>query len=324
MQRRWDVARSGLAAGLLVVALLGGRAIAAELPMDTVLIDESEAGVQVTRADVAAALQQMPESRRQGVLASEKALGQLLDSLFVTRMLAGEARDQGLADDPVARARVRQAEERVLSRLRVEAMSAAMDEDAAETLAEERYRVNRDDYVAPEKVRVRHILIRTDERSEADARDLAAELAAQLREAPDRFTALAAEHSDDRATAQDGGELPPFPRGEMAKPFEEAAFSLEDGEISDPVKTRFGYHVIRKIEHLPERQQSFSEVRDELVQGILQDRTRAQYQQRAAELREQPSAAVNWEAINRIVEAHGGTVTPPDEAGAPAGGDGGR
>ncbi len=67
----------------------------------------------------------------------------------------------------------------------------------------------------------------------------------QLRQHPDEFVALARAESEDRTTKTGGGSLGTFPRGRMASEFEEALLSMEPGEIAGPVKTRFGYHIIR-------------------------------------------------------------------------------
>lgn len=62
------------------------------------------------------------------------------------------------------------------------------------------------------------------------------------------FSNLAKEHSIDRASGKKGGDLGFFTKGMMVKPFEQAAFNLNKGEISEPIKTEFGYHVIKRIE----------------------------------------------------------------------------
>lgn len=84
------------------------------------------------------------------------------------------------------------------------------------------------------KVRASHILVET----EQEAKDLMA----QIKNAED-FAKLAAEHSLCPSGAN-GGDLGFFGRGMMVKPFEDAAFELETGEVSDPVQTQFGWHLI--------------------------------------------------------------------------------
>lgn len=90
-----------------------------------------------------------------------------------------------------------------------------------------------------EQVHARHILVETEEEGDA--------VLAELEEGED-FTDLAAEHSVDTGSKDDGGDLGWFPRGVMVAEFEEAAFGLEVGETSELVKTEFGYHVIEVLE----------------------------------------------------------------------------
>ncbi len=89
-------------------------------------------------------------------------------------------------------------------------------------------------------------------RTEEEALALAKELVERLRAGED-FAELARQYSDDPGSRDNGGELGWFGRGRMVPEFEEAAFSLEPGEISDPVKTQFGYHIIQVLEKDPAR-----------------------------------------------------------------------
>jgi peptidyl-prolyl cis-trans isomerase D len=100
-----------------------------------------------------------------------------------------------------------------------------------------------------EHVRARHILVRSREGdgNEPQARQEAQELLRQLRAGAD-FAALAKEHSDDPGSGAQGGDLGFFGRGQMVPEFEQAAFNLEAGQISDPVRTPFGFHIIQTLE----------------------------------------------------------------------------
>lgn len=144
---------------------------------------------------------------------------------------------------------------------------AAEVEDPSEEAIAAYYEEHQSDYL---KVHARHILIKVDEDApEADveaARAKIEDLKRQLDEGAD-FEALAKENSEDVTNASKGGDLGTFGPGRMVKPFEEAAFALEVGQISDPVRTKFGFHLIK----LEEKQaQDLDSVKDQ-IRSKLQD-----------------------------------------------------
>ncbi len=135
---------------------------------------------------------------------------------------------------------------------------------------EDFYAQNQARFHIPEKVEARHILIKTDENDDKSTEQAALEIARKVYEkalAGKDFAALAKEFSQGPSKDK-GGYLGTFGRGEMVKPFEDAAFSLEAGQISKPVKTRFGWHVIQVIaRHEPVTRtldQTAGEIRQEL------------------------------------------------------------
>jgi peptidyl-prolyl cis-trans isomerase C len=116
--------------------------------------------------------------------------------------------------------------------------------------------------VVPEpEVRARHILVKT----EQEAKDLVKQLKAGA-----DFVELA-KKSSDGPSAQTGGDLGYFARGQMVKPFEDAAFALKAGEISAPVQTEFGWHVIKVEDKRNRPVPQFDEVKDELIASLVQN-----------------------------------------------------
>jgi peptidyl-prolyl cis-trans isomerase D len=119
-----------------------------------------------------------------------------------------------------------------------------------------------------EERRARHILIAVDgERSDAEALALAQEISGQLSKGAD-FATLAAKYSSDVGSASRGGDLGFAAPGSYVEPFEKALFALAPGETSAPVKTEFGYHIIRLEEVRAGSSRSFDEVRAELVSEL--------------------------------------------------------
>lgn len=118
-------------------------------------------------------------------------------------------------------------------------------------------------------VEVSHILLSTQGKTTEQIErqhELADSLVKVLRANPSEFTALAKKYSQDPSVAQNGGALPPFGPGRMVAEFSDASFAMADGEISDPVKTRFGYHIILKHGH--QERASFEDSKAKLVQRI--------------------------------------------------------
>ena len=114
------------------------------------------------------------------------------------------------------------------------------------------YEQNKASFAEPEQRRASHILLTVGEGGSAKdkegARKLAQDLLARARARPDDFAKLAQEYSKDPGSAASGGDLGLFGRNMMVKPFEDAAFRLKPGEISDIVETEFGLHIIRVTE----------------------------------------------------------------------------
>jgi peptidyl-prolyl cis-trans isomerase D len=134
-----------------------------------------------------------------------------------------------------------------------------------EPAIQEFYEANADRYRSQEQRLARHILITTDaDTDEAAAEQTISELSERL-VAGEAFEQLAREFSDDPVSAEQGGALEWSGRGDFVSAFEEALFSLNEGETSDPVRTEFGYHLIRLDEVKAATQRSYEEVHDELL-----------------------------------------------------------
>ena len=105
-------------------------------------------------------------------------------------------------------------------------------------------------YTTPEQIRASHILLKTEGKSDADVRAKAESVLKEVKAGGD-FAALAKKYSEDDSNAQQGGDLDYFSRGRMVPEFEAAAFALEPGQVSDLVKTQFGYHIIKVADRKP-------------------------------------------------------------------------
>lgn len=144
-----------------------------------------------------------------------------------------------------------------------------------ESKLREYYENNKSNFIEDETVKASHILV-------SDEKKLA-EIKADLEKGKE-FSSLAKEHSlcpsKDR-----GGDLGFFTRGKMVPEFEEAAFSLEVGQVSEPVKTQFGYHLIRLDDKKPADQKEFEEVRSEIENKLLLEKQTKAFNEKIDELK---------------------------------------
>lgn len=132
---------------------------------------------------------------------------------------------------------------------------------------EKYYKDNMVEFTNPEKIQAAHILIRVDEkRDDASAKKLAEDIRQQA--TPANFAKLAAKNSDDPGSKTKGGELGEFAKGRMVPEFEKAAFELKAGEISQPVKTSFGYHIIYVQKKTPGGTESLQQAEKKIARKL--------------------------------------------------------
>jgi len=140
---------------------------------------------------------------------------------------------------------------------------------------EREYNNNLEQYSTPEQVRASHILLKTDGKDDAAVKAKAEELLKQARSGAD-FAELAKKNSEDEASAKNGGDLDYFGKGRMVPEFDAAVFAMQPGQISDPVKTQYGYHIIKLVDKKPATTRPFAEVRQQLADQLAYQRAQAQ------------------------------------------------
>jgi peptidyl-prolyl cis-trans isomerase D len=133
------------------------------------------------------------------------------------------------------------------------------------------YEYHTDKFSQPDQVKARHILFKVDpsanEEEERGVRERAEKVLKEARQDKD-FAALAEKYSEG-PTKSNGGDLGYFSKGKMVKEFEDAAFKLKKGEISDLVRTSFGFHIIKVDDIKKAQTQTLDEVRDEIVEDLV-------------------------------------------------------
>lgn len=212
----------------------------------------TEAEVAFAEAEVGAELAGLPEESRRRVL---------VEYLVEAHLFAEGAEKAKLGEGKAFEDR--------LAYYKLRALRDAFYENSVrDAVTEAQAKTVYDEQVAklkPEaEVRARHILLK----SEQEAKDIVD----QLKKGAD-FVELA-KKSADAPSAQTGGDLGYFSRGQMVKPFEDAAFALDKGQVSDPVQTEFGWHVIKVEDKRDRPLPTFEEVKDQLVASLIQNKLR--------------------------------------------------
>lgn len=153
------------------------------------------------------------------------------------------------------------------------------------------YLQNQQQFIEPKQVRARHILIKAKLDASEEEKNRAKEILTGLRKQIDegaKFEEVAKQHSQG-PSASKGGDLGFFGPGKMVKPFETAAFSMKKGEISDIVKTRFGFHIIKLEDVKPEKQFEEKEVADKIESVVWQQKAQNAVEDAIKELKQQAS-----------------------------------
>jgi peptidyl-prolyl cis-trans isomerase D len=163
-----------------------------------------------------------------------------------------------------------------------------------ETQIADYYKTHQAEFRVGEQLHARHILIAPktkDDAGWAAALQRANEVWKKATAPHADFAALAKEYSDDPGSKASGGDLGWFGRGRMVKQFEDAAFALKPGGVSTPVRTQFGYHIIKLEEQRPAAVRPLAEVRDQIKDKLVEGMADAEGNRRATALREKIDAA---------------------------------
>jgi peptidyl-prolyl cis-trans isomerase D len=145
------------------------------------------------------------------------------------------------------------------------------------------YEDNQQQYSTPEQVRASHILLKTEGKDEAAVKKQAEDLLAKVR-AGGNFAQLATQYSEDEVSKAKGGDLDYFNKGQMVPEFDKAAFSMSPGQISDLVKTQYGFHIIQVMDKKAATTKPLAEVRAQIEDQLKWDRAQAEAQRTADEV----------------------------------------
>jgi peptidyl-prolyl cis-trans isomerase C len=243
------LALGALCAGLMVGASAAGAADAVVAKVNGQ--DITEADLALAEADIGPALGNLAPSARRRVF---------VEYIIETRLFAEAAEADKLASGPEFDRRVAYWRQRALRDAYFEkSVKGAIGEGTVKGIYDDKVKM-----IPPEdEVSARHVLVETEEEAK--------EIADKIGKGGD-IGALAKERSQDTQSKEDGGSLGYFARGQMVGPFGEAAFALKPGEVSKPVKTQFGWHVIKVEDRRPKKPPQFEEVKDKILDSMVQSK----------------------------------------------------
>jgi len=226
---------------------------------------------KITKSQFEAIVASLPANQR-SQLTTPAARRKLADEIGRLEALATEARARKLDQDPTVKEMLRMQDQSILANALVKQQMAV--DGANSALLHDYYDKHKDEF---EQIKADHILIRFQgsrvplrqgqkDLTDAEALARAQEIRQKLAQGGD-FAQIAKADSDDVGTGANGGSLPAFGPGEMVPAFAKAAEALKPGEISQPVKTEFGYHIIKLESH---DAKPFSEAQKEIEQKMAQ------------------------------------------------------
>ncbi len=294
-----------LRSAALVIALHAGSAALAA-GSDVPLVKGSKNAI--TTLDVEAdAEQRIPAEARAQVLSRSSAVTQIVGNLYARRAMADKAEAEGLAADPAVVAAMRMARDKALSDAWLAKLDAAHTptDAVAEALARNIYQAKPERFKTAEQVQIRHILIGG---TEAESRAQAEKALEELKSGAD-FAQMARERSADKRSGAKGGDLGFFERGRMLPEFEVAAFALQkSGDLSEIVKTQYGYHILQLQDRKPVTTKPFAEVREELMNEV---RNNVRQEARVAEAQKlQQDMTVDAQAVSKFAAEHATELKP--------------
>lgn len=241
---------------------------------------------KLTKKEFEAKLESAPPQIKM-ILAHQPGLKKALVERWVEiSLLSLAAKEAKLDQDPGVRAKIQEVTKQILAQAYLEKLLSGVDKVSEEELRSY-YEKNKEKFQEPAAIRARHILIEVPQNAtpeqEREALKKAEELRARLLKGED-FAKLARKYSADPGTKERGGDLGFFTKGQMVKEFEEVAFSLKPGEISRPVRTAFGYHLIKVEEVRAGKQKSFEEVKEKVRQEVIASKEEEALQRALKEL----------------------------------------
>jgi len=229
---------------------------------------------EITDADIMAVLSTLGP-QQQMMFGTEYGKGKILEELINKELIYIWAEENDVEES--------EAFQRELDNLRRSLMTnhalnkILEDVDVTEEEVNSYYEENEKEFTEPEQIKAAHILLEDEE--------TAVSVLEEIKEEKITFEEAAKEYSTG-PSAEKGGELGFFSKGQMVPEFEEEAFKLETGELSEPVKTQYGWHLIKVLDKKPAKQKTLDESRGQIYENLMSEKQFAVYNDLLESLKE--------------------------------------
>jgi peptidyl-prolyl cis-trans isomerase C len=254
----------------------------------------------LTEAELVTELERLP-ARSRSVM-NDEGRRRFVENYVLNELLFAEGKSRGFGDDPEVQRQVDDLRKRLVVQKVVRELQDIPPTTDAEVKAQ--YDAHPERY-STTTIRVRHILVK----DEAQAKEIRAQVVAK----PESFPDVAKERSVDKASARKGGDLGFFGHGRMVPEFEEVAFALKTpNEISEVVRTQYGFHIIQLQERREGEPKPFDQVKEQIRavmrNKMLRERTESHYAQLKEKANLQIDDAAAQRAAQKIPESSPGTA----------------
>jgi len=301
------------AVALLVVAVAlvvrpGSDPVAAQQPAPVVSVNAGPAvarlgNLQISPDELQALLATLPETTREQLRGNRMALESWIRSRLAEKAVLEQADAQGWRQRPDIERQTRAAAEQIVFRDYLQSVSQVPADYPSPAELQQAYEAGKAGWVTPPMYRVSQIFLGVSDPQNLDAvRKQAAELSKKAQAAPTEFAALASQYSQDRASAERGGDTGLQPLQQLVPEVRGVVARLKVGAVSEPVQSAAGFHVIKLTEQQPARTATLDELRERLTQAL-----RAQRQEQIAKaylegMLNTATLSIDGAELNKVLE----------------------
>lgn len=286
------------ALSVLVSLHVSHAALANTLSPDTILVKNDRA--QVSKREFEIELNALVPKDKQVIwLSSKKNVATLLDTLLIRKSLSTEARTAKLDQDKDIQAEIELAVSKILARKRAETTSGMPSDQVLEKRALEIYRIDPAKYSEPDRLDTSHILVTTTCRSPAAAGERMKEIQAELAGGAS-FESLARKYSEDTESQKNGGRLGSLLATGLVKEYVEAAKKLQPSQVSPPVQTQFGAHLIKLHAREAGKPIPFETVKAGIIADLKKDLLQQHVGKVNAAIKADPSVTFDEKVLDQV------------------------